>query len=79
MLGLGINTLRDWEILEAETGSLGNRPLDRKPYKINREKLLVYYKEHSDSTNKEAAEAFNCSVSGIRSAKASVKITRKKN
>ena len=24
MFGLGVNTLRDWEILEAETGSLDN-------------------------------------------------------
>jgi len=79
MFGLGANTLRDWEILEAETGALENRPLDRSPYKIDREKLLAYYKEHPDSTNKETAIAFDCSVSGIRSAKAALKITRKKN
>ena len=79
MFGLGYHTLRDWEILEEETGSLENRPLDRKPYRIEREKLLAYYKEHPDSTNKETANAFNCSVSGIRSAKAVLKITRKKN
>jgi len=79
MFGLGYHTLRDWEILEAETGSLENRPLDRSPHKINREKLLTYYKENTDSTNKETAIAFDCSVSGIRSAKAALKITRKKN
>ena len=79
MFGLGENTLRDWERLEEETGSLENRPLDRSPYKIDREKLLTYYKEFPDSTNKETAIAFNCSVSGIRSAKAALKITRKKN
>ena len=50
MFGLGVNTLRDWEILEAETGSLENRTLDRKPHKIDREKLLAYYKNNSDST-----------------------------
>jgi len=79
MFGLGVNTLRDWESLEAETGSLENRPLVRKPFKIDREKLLTYYKEHPDSTNKETAQAFHVSVSGIRSAKAALKITRKKN
>jgi len=79
MFRLGTHTLRDWEILEEETGSLENRLLERKPYKINREKLLSYYKEHPDSTNKETAIAFGCSVSGIRSAKSALRITRKKN
>ena len=78
MFGLGVNTLRDWEKLEAETGSLENRPLDRGALKIDREKLLEYYKKNPYSTNKEAAIEFNCSVSGIRSAKKTLKITRKK-
>ena len=33
IFGLGVNTLRDWEKLEAETGSLENRPLNRGAYK----------------------------------------------
>ena len=78
MFGLGVNTLRDWEKLKAETGSLENRTLNRGAYKINREKLLEYYQENPYSTNKEAAVAFNCSISGIRSAKKILKITRKK-
>ena len=78
MFGLGVNTLRDWEKLKAETGSLENRPLIRGAYKIDREELLEYYQENPYSTNKEAATAFNCSVSGIRSAKMVLKITRKK-
>ena len=78
MFGLGINTLRDWEKLEAETGLLKNRPLNRGAYKIDREKLLEYYRKNPYSTNKEAAIAFNCSISGIRSAKKVLKITRKK-
>ena len=78
MFGLGVNTLRDWEKLEAQTGSLENRPLDRGALKIDREKLLEYYKQNPYSTNKEAAIVFNCSVSGIRSAKKVLKITRKK-
>ena len=78
MFGLGVNTLRDWEKLEAETGSLKNRPLKRGAYKIDREKLLEYYRENPYSTNKEAATVFNCSMSGIRGAKEVLKITRKK-
>lgn len=78
MYGLGENTLRDWENLEAETGSLENRPLNRTGYKIDREKLLEWYRENPYSTNKETAIAFGCSVSGIRSAKKVLGITRKK-
>jgi len=78
MFGLGVNTLRDWEKLKAETGSLEKRPLIRGAYKIDREELLEYYQKNPYSTNKEAADEFNCSVSGIRSAKAVLKITRKK-
>lgn len=76
--GLGTHTLYDWERLKVETGSLEKRPLERKAYKIDRERLLTYYKENPLTTNKEAAVAFNCSVSGIRSAKKVLKITRKK-
>ena len=75
---LGVNTLRDWEKLEAETGSLENRPLERTGYKIDREELQKWYEENPFATNKETAVAFNCSVSGIRSAKKVLKITRKK-
>ena len=78
MFGLGVNTLRDWENLEAKTGSLENRPLNRTAYKIDREKLLEWYRENPYSTNKETAIVFHCSVSGIRSAKKVLGITRKK-
>jgi transposase len=78
MFGLGVNTLRDWEKLEAETGSLENRPSNRTAYKIDREKLLAHYREHPCSTNKETAVVFSCSISGIRSAKQAMGITRKK-
>ena len=78
MYGLGINTLRDWERLEAETGSLESRPSIRTVHKINRKELLEYYRENPHSTNKETATAFHCSVSRIRSAKKALGITRKK-
>ena len=78
MFGLGENTLRAWERLEAETGSLSNRPLNRTAYKIDRAKLLAWYQTNPYATNKETAIAFDCSVSGIRSAKKVMGITRKK-
>jgi transposase len=78
MFGLGINTLRDWEKLESETGSLEDRPPERTAYKIDREKLLAYYRKNPYSTNAETAVVFQCSVSGIRSAKKVLGITRKK-
>jgi transposase len=78
IFGIGINTLKTWENLKAETGSLENKPLDRKARKIGREELLEYYRLNPFSTNKETAVAFNCSVSGIRSAKKVLGITRKK-
>ena len=78
IFGIGINTLHDWEKLETETGRLENRELNRGAYKINRDELLEYYRENPYSTNKETAVVFNCSVSGIRSAKKVLDITRKK-
>jgi transposase len=74
MFGLGVNTLRCWEKLEERTGSLEDRPSNRGA----REKLLQYYKENPYSTDKEAANVFNCSASGIEHAKKAAKITRKK-
>ena len=78
MLGLGVNTLKNWEKLEEETGSLEDKPPNRKAYKIDREKLLAYYKENPYSTDEETALAFNCSTSGIEHARKAANITRKK-
>lgn len=78
MFGLSNNVLKEWEELKKETGSLENRPLNRKPHKINRDELLQYCKENPLATHKEAAVHFNCSESGIRSAKKAIGITRKK-
>ena len=78
MFGLGVNTLRSWENLERETGSLENRPLNRKPYKIDRDALRKYCEENPLATHKEAAAFFNCNEAGIRHAKKALGITRKK-
>ena len=78
MFGLGINTLRNWENLEKETGSLENRPLDRKPRKIDLDALRKYCEENPLATHKEAGEYFNCSERVIRYEKKVLGITRKK-
>jgi transposase len=78
MLGLGNTTLRDWEELEKETGSLENRPLDRKPTKINSDELRKYCRVNPFATHIEAAAYFKCSEAGIRKAKKRLGITRKK-
>ena len=79
MFGLGINTLKTWEKLEDETGSLENRPLDRKPRKIDRDELRQYIETNPFATHGEAAAVFNCNESAIRKAKNKLGITRKKN
>jgi transposase len=78
LFGLSNTTLRDWEILEKETGSLNNRLLDRKPTKIDDEALRNYCEENPFATHIEAATHFDCSESGIRKAKKRIGITRKK-
>lgn len=78
MLGLADSTLKDWEELERETGSLENRPLDRKPTKISDDALRKYCEENPLATHIEAAANFKCSEAGIRKAKKRLGITRKK-
>jgi transposase len=77
MYGLGTNTLRDWEKLEKETGSLEKRPLDRKPG-IELEALRKYCEENPFATHIEAGVHFGCSERVIRYAKDKLGITRKK-
>ena len=78
MFGLGINTLKSWEKLENETGSLNYRPLDRKPSKIDRGKLRKYCEDNPFATRTEAAKHFECTEAAIRKAKKQLNITRKK-
>ena len=78
MFGLGENTFKAWENLEAKTGSLKNRMLNCTAYKIDCDKLLQWYCKNAYSTNEETAIACNCSISGMRNTKKNLGITRKK-
>ena len=72
------STIQIWEKQLKETGGLEKKELNRKPRKIDPEKLKSYVKEHPDAYQSEMAEAFGCSESGIRDALRRNKITRKK-
>jgi transposase len=78
MLELGSHTMQDWEKLLKETGSLSNRPLNRRPRKIDRQELLGYYREYPLALDIEVAKHFNCTAQSIRAACKSIGITRKK-
>jgi len=78
MFKLGKNTIRQWETLREETGTLENRPLERSFRKIDPEKLKSDVKENPDDFDSERAVRFGCSRQGIESARKKHKITRKK-
>ena len=51
MLGLSNSVLKSWEELERETGSLEKRPSNRKPLKVDLDKLQKYCEENPLATN----------------------------
>ena len=79
MFKLGKNTINQREKLRAETGTLENRELDRKPRKIEAELLRADVQEYPDDFDKERAKHFGVSRSGLRYARVRLKITRKKD
>ena len=75
---VAISTIQRWEKQLKETGNLEKKELRRSFRKIDPEKLKAYVTEHPDAYQREMAEAFGCSESGIRDALQRCKITRKK-
>ena len=53
-------------------------PRQRKPYKIDKEKLKDYIKNHPDNYLREIAKVFGTSITAISKACKRLKITRKK-
>ncbi|MDE6004658.1 MAG: transposase [Oscillospiraceae bacterium] len=78
IFGIGTDTLNRWGRQYRETGDLSAKPLNRTFWKIDPEKLKRYVKEHPDAMQKEMAEVFQCSKSGICKALKQNKITFKK-
>ena len=77
--GISETTIQKWKKLQAETGSLEKKPLERKWKKIDPEKLWEYVAEHPDDFLEEIAEEFKCSGEAIRLVLKKHRITRKKN
>lgn len=75
---IGTDTLNRWVRQYRETGDLSKKPLNRTFRKIDPEALKKYVKEHPDAMQKEMAEVFQCSKSGISKALKLNKITLKK-
>ena len=76
---VGATTVRSWVEQYEATGDLSNKPLNRKPRKIDPEMLRVYVKEHPDDTQQEIADAFGCCNQAVSKALKRLNITRKKN
>ena len=76
---VGTTTIKRWKKLKAETGKLENRPLNRKPRKLDSDLLKAYVKSNPDSYQEEIAKEFNCTQSAVSYALKRLKLTRKKN
>jgi transposase len=61
-----------------ETGNLDRVPLNRKPRKLNRERLREYVNEHPDAYLREMAKEFGVGKTCIASALKEIGITIKK-
>jgi transposase len=75
---IGLSTVKEWQRLYAETGSLAKRPLNRSFKKLDPVKLTAYVKEHPDAYLREIGDAFGCTDDAVRLALIKLGITRKK-
>ena len=75
---VGATTVRSWVEQYEATGDLSNKPLNRKPRKIDPETLRAYVEEHPDDTQREIADAFGCCNQAVSKALKRLNITRKK-
>ena len=78
VFAVAVSTIRTWEKLWREKGTLAKAPLFRSYKKIDPEKLKAYVSEHPDAYPKEIAKEFNCCETAIRKAFDRLGITRKK-
>jgi transposase len=76
--GISISTIRDWECLRANNGSLAKRELNRSARIYKPKELQPYVDENPDAFLKEIAEHFGGSVTGAFYALEREKITYKK-
>lgn len=79
IFGVGATTVRSWVVQYEETGDLSNKPLSRKPKKLDPDKLRAYVKDCPDATQQEIADEFGCCNQAVSKALKRLGITRKKN
>ena len=79
VFGVGTTTIKEWKKLQAETGSLENRELNRQASKLRSDLLEAYVTEKPDSYQDEIAKEFNCTQSAVSYALKRLKLRRKKN
>ncbi len=75
---VSISTIRKWEKLKSEKGSLKKKELNRSPRKYPGDKLRAFLSENPDAFLKEIAEHFGGSITGAFNALKREKITYKK-
>ena len=78
IFGVGATTVRSWVVQYEETGDLSNKPLSRKPKKLDPDKLRAYVKDCPDATQQEIADEFGCCNQAVSKALKRLGITRKK-
>ena len=75
---VAVVTIRKWEKKLREEGTLEKKPLNRKPRKLDDDKLKDYISIHPDAYLREIAEEFHCCETAVTYALRRLKITRKK-
>lgn len=78
--GVSQHTIRAWQRLKGDTGSLAKKPIDcsKRRRKIDDEVLRAYLDEHPDAYLSEMADLFSCSVNAVHKKLKSMNISRKK-
>ena len=78
LFGISTTTLKRWKSRAASGEGLEDRIRQRKPKKIDPEKLLAYVAANPDAYEREIAAEFGCGRSAVQKRLKKLGITRKK-
>jgi transposase len=78
IFGISVRVISSWKRRLKETHSLNPSPLNRKPRKLDHDKLKEYVEKHPDKYLREIGEEFHCAAETVRKALLKLKITLKK-
>jgi transposase len=73
------NTIKKWQDLRTQTGSLQKPPLTRSFKKLDPQKVKEFFDAKPDALQREAAEAFGVAKTAIQKTLRKIGYTRKKN